>query len=83
MTIRLKFYSKEGGGPKNIKAKVVADEKVDRKWLEAMEEIAGEAKLQGLLNALESKQPTPADTQRRLSWVMVKYADAELKKTNF
>ncbi|OWZ19638.1 Cysteine protease [Phytophthora megakarya] len=68
---------------KHQKKKAIASEKTDWKWFEPVEhgrKTAGEVALMGSVDALIREQSHLAETQRRLSVVIVKYADANLKK---
>ncbi|ETL41098.1 hypothetical protein L916_07848, partial [Phytophthora nicotianae] len=81
--IRLNPKSKKVGRPKKLKSDVVAGERAERKWFDAVERgrnTAGEVTLEGLMEALEREEPTLVETQRRLSGVMVKYGDADTRK---
>jgi hypothetical protein len=85
-TIRLNPRARKVGAPKKLKGKTVASEKNDRKWFDAAEEgrkTAGEVTLKGLMEALDREQPGLAETRRRLSGVLVKYAEADRKKPKY
>lgn len=84
VTIRLNPKARKVGAPKKMKKKIVAGERSDRKWYEAAEQgrkKAGDVTLLAVVDSLDRGQPSLCEVERRLSGVIVKYADADKKKT--
>jgi hypothetical protein len=84
--VRLNPKARKVGRPQKIRTKTVASERADRVWYYASEQArqrAGEVTLVALADALEREKPGLAETQRRLSGVIVKYTAAENKKPKF
>jgi hypothetical protein len=84
--IKLNPKTKKVGAPRKHMNITAAGERADRKWYDAAErgrKTAGEVTLADLLKSLDEDQPSLMDTQRRLSGVLFKYAEAESKKPKF
>jgi hypothetical protein len=84
--IRLNLKARNVGRPKKQKSKTVATEKADRKWFDASEsgrKISGDVTVERVLDNLDRDQPGLVETQRRLSGILVRFAEADGKKTKF
>ncbi|KAE8999099.1 hypothetical protein PR002_g18562 [Phytophthora rubi] len=85
-TIRLNPTARKVGRPKKQRQKTVASEKEGRKWFDAAEagrKTSGDVTLVRVLDNLDRDQPGLIETQRRLSGVLVKFAEADAKKPKF
>ncbi|KAE9133523.1 hypothetical protein PF006_g15015 [Phytophthora fragariae] len=83
LKVRIKPKTRKVGRPQKLKKATAASERTDRKWYKAAEagrSKAGEDTLSALLESLDCEKPGLIETQRRLSGVLVKYAQANDKK---
>ncbi|KAE9324507.1 hypothetical protein PF001_g3374 [Phytophthora fragariae] len=86
LKVRINKKARKVGRPQKQRSVTASSERADRKWYKAAEQgrSAAEADtLQDLLESLVRKKPGLVETQRRLSGVLTKYAQAADKKALF